>query len=535
MGEPIRDIVILGGGTAGWMTAAYLTKALQGSTRITLIEAETIPKLGVGEATIPNLQSAFFDFLEVPERQWMRHVNGAFKAGIKFIDWATPPSADGHSHYYHLFGTVPNCDGVPLSQYWAAECLAGSQVSLTRACYPQTHAVETKRAPCLLDGTPQMSYAWHFDAHRVAEFLARWSIDRGVTRVLDEMQRANLDENGYITSLSTKSGRTLKGDLFIDCSGFRSLLINDAMQEPFIDMSDHLLCDSAVACCVPHDDARLGVDPFTSAIAMKHGWTWKIPLLGRFGTGYVFSSKFTTREEATEEIRQLWNLSDDHPLNQIRFRVGRNARSWVRNCVGIGLSSCFLEPLESTGIYFIYAALYQLVKHFPDKSFDPRRIDRFNEEIVYMFDDCRDFIQAHYFTTSREDTPFWRANKHDLNISDAIRDKLERYKAGLSLGTAPMDESAYYRSFEYEFRNFWLEGNYYCILSGMGILPDREPPIVRSRPKSRERAGQMFLEIERESARLANTLPSNYEYLRALQAVPTEARGKTQSIASAEI
>jgi tryptophan 7-halogenase len=531
MSEPIAEIVVLGGGTAGWMTAAYLTKALQGSVRITLIEAPTIAKIGVGEATIPNLQSAFFDFLGIPEREWMRHVNGAFKTGIKFVDWARAPGTAGqHSHFWHLFGTVPNCDGVPLTHYWVMDRLEGADQPMTRMCYPQTRAIDDLRAPCLLDGTRQMHYAWHFDAHHVADYLCRWSTERGVVHVIDEMDHAELDEKGFIASVHTKSGRTIWGDLFIDCSGFRSLLINGALEEPFIDMSDYLLCDSAVACSVPHDDERLGVEPYTSAIAMQHGWTWKIPLLGRFGTGYVFSSKFTTRDEATDELRALWGLGDEHPLNQIRFRVGRNARAWVKNCVGIGLSSCFLEPLESTGIYFIYAALYQLVKHFPDKSFDARRIDRFNQEIVYMYDDCRDFIQAHYFTTSREDTPFWRANRHELRISDSIRDKLERYQAGLPLGTAPMNDDAYYSSFEYEFRNFWLDGNYYCILSGMGLLPDRVSPTCRSRPESRAKACSMFREIARDAARLEAILPRNVDYLRALQHGSTKAQPQMASV-----
>jgi len=377
--------------------------------------------------------------------------------------------------------------------------------------------VDSGRAPCELDGTRRMRYAWHFDAHRVADYLRRWSIERGVVHVVDELKNGTLDAKGNIASLTTKRGIALPGDLFIDCSGFRALLINGMLGEPFIDMSDYLLCDSAVACQIPHDDERLGVEPFTSAIAMKHGWTWKTPLLGRFGSGYVYSSRFATREEATSEFRSLWGLREDQPLNQIKFKVGRNARSWVKNCVSVGLSSCFLEPLESTGIYFIYAALHQLVKHFPDRSFDPRRIDRFNQEIVYMYDDCRDFVQAHYFTTSREDTPFWKANKYDLLISSAIQDKIERYKAGLSLGTAPMGDDQYYSSFDYEFRNFWLDSNYYCVLSGMGMLPDRGIPILESRPESRQRAERMFQNIKTEAARLEATLPSNYDYLCALQ------------------
>ena len=517
MSNLIKNIIILGGGTAGWMAASYLTKALQGTVKITLIEAESIPKIGVGEATVPNLQKVFFDFLGIPEREWMKYVNGAFKVGIKFVNWAKTPEPGEDNYFYHLFGTIPNCDGIPLSQYWVMKHKERFSAPLAYSCFPQPECMDENRAPCLLDGTRQMYYAWHFDAHYVVDYLKRWSIERGVTHIIDEMESATLDADGYIASLSTKQGRTLPADLFIDCSGFRGLLINKALNEQFIDMSDYLLCDSAVASAIPNDDERLGIEPYTSAIAMKHGWTWKIPLLGRFGSGYVFSSKFASRDEATDDFRRLWNLSENHPLNQIKFRVGRNMRAWVKNCVSIGLSSCFLEPLESTGIYFIYAALYQLVKHFPDKSFDPRLSDRFNNEIAYMFDDCRDFVQAHYFPTSREDTPFWRANRHELRLSDSIQEKLERYKSGLPVNIPPLSEDSYYDSFEYEFRNFWLNGSYFCIWAGLGLLPERVMPILRHRPASREKAEVMFGDIKQASRHLKTILPSNYDYLRTLQ------------------
>jgi len=517
MSGPLKDILIVGGGTAGWMTAAYLTRALAGQVRITLVESARIPRIGVGEATIPNLQKVFFDFLGIPERDWMPHVNGSFKAGIKFINWAKTPTPGTESHFYHLFGSIPNCDGSPLSQYWVLDQLAGADTPLVDACYPQRAALEQKLAPCLLDGTPQMSYAWHFDAAQVAAFLTKWATARGVIQIIDELQHVQLDERGFIASISTQQGATLRADLFIDCTGFRSLLINQALGEPFIDMSDHLLCDSAVASQIPHDDEQLGVEPYTSAIAMNSGWTWKIPLLGRFGSGYVFSSKFTSREQASRDFLNLWGLKEEHPLNQIKFRVGRNARAWVKNCVGIGLSSCFLEPLESTGIYFIYAALYQLVKHFPSQSFDQRLIDHFNSEIVYMYDDCRDFVQMHYFTTGRSDTAFWRANQHELRRSDSIKEKMALFKSGLPLNMSALEESHYYDSFDYEFRNFWLNSNYYCVLSGMGWMPDGPLPILQYRSGSRAKAAAMFTDIQKKSRQLQEELPSTLAYLQALK------------------
>lgn len=517
MAEPIRSILIVGGGTAGWMSAAYLSRALGTSVNITLMESESIPRIGVGEATIPNLQKVFFDFLGIHEREWMKFVNGSFKTGIKFVNWARTPAPGRDHHFYHLFGSFPSCDGIPLSHYWVQKRLEGSTDPFERTCYSQAVAIEKKLAPCLLDGTPRIPYAWHFDANLVAKFLMHWSTARGVAHRVDDLQDVHLDERGFITSVSTKRGAELRADLFIDCTGFRALLINGALGERFIDMSDYLLCDSAVATAVPHDDDRWGVEPFTSAIAMNSGWTWKIPLLGRFGSGYVFSSKFTSRDRATRDFLDLWGLEDDHPLNQIKFRVGRNARAWVKNCVGIGLSSCFLEPLESTGIYFIYAALYQLVKHFPDRSFDERITSRFNDEIVFMFDDCRDFVQLHYIITSRNDTAFWRANQHELRLSSSIQEKLDRYECGLPINPPTMADQDYYESFDYEFRNFWLNNNYYCIFAGMERLPQRPLPLIHHRTSSREKAEAAFRGIQDKARELEQTLPPTVEYLRALR------------------
>ena len=197
--------------------------------------------------------------------------------------------------------------------------------------------------------------------------------------------------------------------------------------------------------------------------------------------------------------------------------MGRNRRAWVKNCVGIGLSSCFLEPLESTGIYFIYAAIYHLAKHFPDKTFDPVLIDRFNKEIETMFDDCRDFIQAHYVVSPRMDTPFWRANK-EVHLSDNIQEKMATYKAGLPVNQPISDEGSYYSNFEAEFRNFWTNGSYYCIFGGLGLVPEKPMPALRHRKDSQARAEPLFSQIKRQQNELLSTLPTNYEYLKQLHA-----------------
>jgi tryptophan 6-halogenase len=515
MDNRIQDVVIVGGGTAGWMTASYLSAVLQGSVKITVIESPMIPRIGVGEATVPNLQPAFFNALGLSEDEWMRGCNASFKTAVRLVNWRRPRE-EGEEWFYHPFGLLPTCDGMPLSHYWVMRRHAGDTQPYDYACFKEPPMMDARLSPRYLDGRRATRYAWHFDAHLVAEYLKDFSVRRhGAIHVLDEIAGVSLDERGHIASLSTTRGRTIRGDLFVDCSGFRGLLINKAMGEPFMDMSDHLLCDSAVACPVPHDDARYGIEPYTSAIAMKAGWTWKIPMLGRFGSGYVYSSQFCSVDQAARDFCELWGLDPaTAPLNKIRFRVGRNRRAWVKNCVSIGLSSCFLEPLESTGIYFIYASIFQLAKHFPDRDFDQTLIDRFNTEIELMFDDSRDFIQAHYLASPREDTPFWRAN-HELETSDNIDDKLAMFRAGLPINMPVADEQSYYGNFEAEFRNFWTNGSYYCILGGLGVLP-QSLPTLRYRPASQAKAEAIFTDVRRQQDALVNTLPTMYEFLHML-------------------
>ena len=523
MDNRLKSVVILGGGTAGWMTASYLGKFLQGTVQITVIEAPAIPRIGVGEATIPNLQKAFFDYLGIEEDEWMVECNASFKMGVKFVNWRTPGSGapkprryrSSTDHFYHCFGQLPHYDQIPLSHYWLYENLtSAADGRFDYSCYKEPPILDAKLAPRWRDGDRATNYAWHFDAQLVADYLARFSkLKLGVIHVQDEVLDVVFDERGFITALKTKSGRVIEGDFFVDCSGFRGLLINKAMAEPFIDMSDHLLCDSAVATAIPHDDAANGVEPYTSSIAMSAGWTWKIPMLTRFGSGYVYSSKFATKDEATKEFCSLWGLEPTvQPLNHIRFRVGRNRRSWVKNCVGIGLSSCFLEPLESTGLYFIYAAIYQLAKHFPDKHFDPVLTERFNREIENMFDDCRDFIQAHFYYSPRVDTPFWAANK-ELHLAEDIREKVAMFKAGLPVNLPVAEDSGYYGNFEAEFRNFWTNSNYCCILLGLGLMPDRPLPALTYKTESIQGAKSVFAEVRRNQQRLLRTLPTNHEFL----------------------
>lgn len=524
MDARIKNVIILGGGTAGWMAASYLSKALRDTVSITLLEAPAIPKIGVGEATIPNLQPVFFDYLGIPEEEWMPACNATFKLAVKFINWRTPGTPQPHARpyngrsdqFHHPFGLLPAADRVPLSHLWAHEAERdATRVPFDYACFVEPALMDANLSPRFLDGQRVTRYAWHLDAHLVADFLRRFATERqGVRHVRDTMVGVDQDARGFITGLRTQGGTTLEGDLFVDCSGFRGALINKVMREPFLDMSDHLLCDSAIACPLPYDPST-GIEPYTSAIAMDAGWVWKIPLLSRIGTGYVYASAFSDQERALKEFARLWGIDPGGTFNHIRFRVGRNRRAWVKNCVSIGLASCFLEPLESSGLYFTYAAIYQLAKHFPDRSFDRVLIDRFNREIADMFDDTRDFIQAHFYLAPREDTPFWRAN-HELHLADGIAEKIAMFKAGLPINPPAVDENAYYGNFENEFRNFWTNGSYHSIFAGLGVRPDHTYPALIHKPDCLDEAGELLAAVEARQKSLVARLPDHYEYLRHL-------------------
>lgn len=525
MGPRVQNVVILGGGTAGWMTATYLAKSFGELVQFTVLEAPSIPRIGVGEATVPNMQRVFFDHLGIPEDEWMRECGASLKMAVKFVNWRTEGEgtpvarelAGRPDHFYHPFGILPQHNDLPLSHYWADRHLNGVTITpYDYSCFVEPPLMDAKLSSRFKDGTRATVYAWHFDAQLVANFLRDFAITKqSVNYVRDKMVDVLRDERGFITALRTESGNLIEGDLFIDCSGFRGALINKVMGEPFLDQSDHLLCDSAVAGPVPHDGSEEGIEPYTSAIAMKSGWLWKTPMLSRFGTGYVYASNFVSRDQATLDFCRVWGLDPESDFNHIRFRVGRNRRSWVKNCVSIGLASCFLEPLESTGLYMTYAAVYQLAKHFPDRSCDPALADSFNRAIADMFDESRDFLQAHFFFSPRTDTPFWRANK-ELTLAAGIREKVDMYKAGLTVNAPAVGEGTYYTNFDVEFRNFWTNGSYYCIFAGLGMTPDRTAPGIVYEPETQRMAEDLFEDVRQRQARYLNELPTLHEYLSRL-------------------
>jgi tryptophan 7-halogenase len=509
----VQKIVILGGGTSGWLAASYLHKALHGNVQITLIESSRIGTIGVGEATVPSIKQEVFDFLGIDESEWMPRCNASYKLGIRYENWAEPPSS-GKPHYFHNFGEIEEIEGMPLSHFWLRKRLMGSDEPLHRACYVTGLLNERCKSPRHFDGRTETFYAYHFDAGLLGSFLREWAMARGVMQVVDEVVQVLQDERGNITSLRTAGGSLVDGDLFIDCSGFRSLLLTETLKEPFMPFSENLLNDRAVAILAPHrgDEIR----PYTTATALTSGWVWQIPLYSRNGCGYVYSSQYIDPGSAEEELRRFLGLGpDEGKANHIRMRTGRHRRAWVNNCVGIGLAGGFIEPLESTGIYFIYAALYQLVRHFPSLAMEPALRDSFNERVGYMIDDVRDFIVMHYCTTSREDTPYWRANKNDLMVSESLKWTLEQYRSGMPVKRS-YSGPRLYEQFEASFDRFWTNSNYISILAGMNYLPAQSSPILEHRPGAIEAAEGRFRAIRGRCSELAETLPGHREYLTKL-------------------
>ena len=524
-----KSVVIVGGGTAGWMTAAHLKKALPGLD-ITLIESANIKTVGVGEATFSTVK-LFFDFLGLEEHEWMPHCNATYKLAIKFVNWR----ADGGT-FFHPFQRYEVVDGFNMAEWWLK--LKKGEEPFDYACFTIPAMCDAKCSPRFLDGRVfddkvqdyfsvdfrgkknilsehkvQYPYAYHFDASLLAKFLEGYGTQRGVRQVVDDVAEVKLREDGSISHVVTKENGEIHGDLFVDCTGFRGLLINQTLGEPFVSFSDSLLCDRAIALQIPKDIKKDGLNPFTQATALSSGWVWTIPLYGRTGTGYVYSSRFISPEDAEKEFRaHLGPESDGLPANHIKMRIGRCRNSWVKNCVAIGLSSGFVEPLESTGIFFIQNGIEELVNHLPKNGYEEETVRSYNRVVADCIDGVRDFLILHYRTTDRNDNEFWRATK-DLKISDELEEKFQLWKKRLPNA----------RNINTKFHGF-DPYSYSVMLLGLNYHPESSLPALDHIPTAgAERAFRMMRE---KTERLVSTLPTQLEYLshvRAQEGVPVVA------------
>ncbi|MFJ2909599.1 tryptophan halogenase family protein [Streptomyces sp. NPDC087228] len=512
-------VVIVGGGTAGWMTASYLKKAFGDRLSVTLVESGRIGTIGVGEATFSDIRH-FFEFLDLKEEDWMPACNATYKLAVRFQDWRRP----GH-HFYHPFEQMRSVDGFPLTDWW----LQGGPTSrFDKDCFVMASLCDAGRSPRHLNGSllqqefgegtdepagltmsehqgkTQFPYAYHFEAALLAKYLTGYATDRGVQHIIDEVQEVKLDERGWISHIVTKEHGDIGGDLYIDCTGFRGVLLNQALGVPFVSYQDTLPNDSAVALQVPLDMKARGIPPYTQATAQKAGWTWTIPLFGRIGTGYVYAKDYCSPEEAERTLREFVGPeAADVEANHIRMRIGRSEQSWKGNCVAIGLSSGFVEPLESTGIFFIHHAIEQLVKHFPAADWHPQLRAAYNSAVANVMDGVREFLVLHYKGAARNDTQYWKDAKTRA-VPDALAERIERWQVQL-----PDSENIFphYHGLP--------PYSYMAILLGTGAIELRPSPALGLADPTTAR--KEFAAIRDKARFLVDTLPSQYDYFAALR------------------
>ncbi|HET9896492.1 MAG TPA: tryptophan halogenase family protein [Streptosporangiaceae bacterium] len=512
----ISNVVIVGGGTAGWMSACYLNATFGPRLSVTVVESKEIPTVGVGEATFSTIRH-FFGYLGIKERDWMPDCAATYKLAIRFENWREP----GH-RFYHPFERTRVVEGFPLTDWWLRlrpgdrfddDCFVipalcdslSSPRHLDGRMFeqPETGApFESEARNTMAEQSTQFPYAYHFDAALLAKFLTGLGTSRGVRHILDNVTDVALDERGWISHLRTAEHGDVHGDLFIDCTGFRGMLLNKAMGEPFLSYLDTLPNDRAVALRVPAGNS--GLRPCTTATAQDAGWIWTIPLFGRIGTGYVYSGGYLTPDEAERTLRDFVGpAADGLVANHIRMRIGRTRNAWVRNCVGIGLSAGFVEPLESTGIFFIQNGIEQLVKHFPDSGWDDTLRASYNQRIARMMDGVRGFLTLHYYAARRQDNAYWKDTK-TRPLPDGLAEQVGQWRVKL-----PDSESVfpYYHGFE--------PYSYQVMLLGLGGVPLSASPALGGMDAAA--AASELRAVRQEAADLVGQLPSQSEYFSHLR------------------
>jgi tryptophan halogenase len=490
-GAPVRRIVIVGGGTAGWMAAAALARFVGGDgRRIVLVESEAIGTVGVGEGTIPPILE-FNHQLGLEEAEYLRATNATYKLGIEFVGWTEP----GH-RYFHQFGEIGRpLNGVSFHQLWlkhrtnpaVGPLAAYSMSAVAAANHRFAHSAKDPDDPL-----SQIAYAFHFDAAAYGQFLRGYAEKLGAERIEGRIVDVEQDgETGFVTALKLDDDRRVRGDLFIDCSGFRSLLLGDKLGVQFEDWSHWLPCDRAQAVPSERSDPLL---PYTRSTAHPAGWQWRIPLQHRTGNGHVYCSAHLSDVEAQ---RILLETLDSKPIAEprlLKFKAGRRARSWEKNVVAIGLSAGFLEPLESTSIHLIQHAVQKLLALFPGRGISPVERDEFNRAMVASYEPVRDFIILHYHATRRTG-PFWN-HVRTMEIPDTLKHKFELFRE-------------HGRVFRYDNELFDVP-SWVAVMLGQDIIPRAADPLVDAMPDAEVLRAAAELRSAYEQTALKLPLASDY-------------------------
>ena len=484
----LRRVVIVGGGTAGWMTALILTRYLiDRGVEITLLESPVVGIIGVGEGSTPWLRG-FFDSLGIEESEWMPACHATYKCGITFDGWSTKP---GFERYFHPFASM--LDNLTMRQF-----VHNVEARINRAnvyAHPDRFFIATRLAarrcaPKASENFPfDIWHGYHFDAVLLGQFLQRKAIERGVRYQSCHVTHATLDASGAIASVSTQEGETIAADLFVDCSGFSGLLIDKALHTPFISFANNLFNDAAVALPSPMD-AKIPSE--TVSTALKHGWAWKIPLTSRYGNGYVYSTQFCSPDEAETELRQHLGLQDaEVPARHLKMRIGRVTQHWNKNCLAVGLSQGFIEPLEATALLFIQQTATTFVEFLQRGDLGEEAHARFNDMMNAHFEGIRDYIVTHYKTNTRTDTEYWRANAANLNLSDDLKNLYSLWMEGKSIapGVTQQIIGRGYPVF-----------SWYALMAGMGIFPDSHDLRPPTAQEARYNMAEIDNLLERSSA-----------------------------------
>ncbi|MCF2948760.1 tryptophan 7-halogenase [Paraglaciecola aquimarina] len=481
----IKKIIIVGGGTAGYMAAAALTKVLSADNcQVKLIESEQIGTVGVGEATIPQIQ-LYNKLIGLDENDFVRKTKATFKLAIQFCDWDKLGGS-----YYHAFGDVgKDMEGVQFYHYWLKMRKLGKAAGIDDYTLSSMACEKRKFMRSMDAGNSPLSniaYAFHFDAGLYALYLRELSEKAGLQRVEGKVVDTELSDTGFIQSVTLDSGEVHEADFFIDCSGFRGLLIEEAMKTGYDDWSEWLPCNSAVT--VPCENAGDPI-PYTRSTAKKAGWQWRIPLQHRIGNGYVYCNKFTTDEEAKQT---LLDGLDGKPLAEprvIRFTTGKRKQFWNKNVLALGLAAGFMEPLESTSIHLVQAALSKLFTFFPTLSFDQVDIDEYNRQTVFEWERIRDFLVLHYHATERDDSEFWK-HCQTMPIPPELSHKIEQFKRN---GRVARTDNEMFNDLS------WFE-----VMYGQGIIPDSYHALVDNFPED---------ELERRMQGIQKVMANSVDYM----------------------
>jgi tryptophan 7-halogenase len=506
----VKRVLIVGGGTAGWITAGYLARMLGADTpagvQISLVESADIGIIGVGEGTFPTIRRTL-QRMGVSESRLVKECGATFKQGIRFVDWRHDP-AETPSHYMHSFHNAQQPFGLDLLPYWLLG-VAGPGADWAEVNTPQKIVADAALAPKLITHSEYkgpLTYAYHVDAVKLAHLLRKVAIESGVKHIVDTVEAVNLREDGAIRSVTSRAHGELDADLYIDCTGFRAELIGQALKVPNKPCGSVLFCDTALAIQVPYDRPGDPVASYTISTAHEAGWTWDIGLESRRGIGYVYSSSHTDDARAEQVLRAyVGKAANNFSARKIRFESGYRESSWHRNCVAIGLSSGFFEPLEATGIILVEAAAATLAKVFPwggDLEVSARQ---FNRTMVRRYERALCFIKAHYCISGRRDTAFWRDNVETRSIPQELEELLERWRH------RPPSEIDFDLNVD-----MFTEHSWQYVLYGMGYKTDLTPRAGIY--KYHDEARQAFGDIRRQAEFARRSLPTHRDLLQSAMA-----------------